>query len=75
MSEYAHRDSGFTLRVPRNDDFMLVVIPAKAGIQYPRGVAVERRSRGVRDRPVKPGDDSGVCGASERFILTLPAVA
>jgi hypothetical protein len=28
MWEYAARDSGFTLRVPRNDDFMLVDIAA-----------------------------------------------
>ena len=39
-----------------------IVIPAKAGIQYSRGLAVGRRSRGVLDRPVKPGDDGGING-------------
>jgi len=39
-----------------------------------------RRSRGVLDRAVKPGDDSGVFGARRgdewtATILTLPAAA
>jgi hypothetical protein len=37
-----------------------LVIPAKAGIQYSRAVRIEPRSRGVLDRPVEPGDDSGM---------------
>jgi len=73
MWEYAARDSGFTLRVPRNDDVMLVVIPAKAGIQYSRGCADKLRSRGVLDRPVKPGDDGGEVGAY--FVILIPPAA
>jgi hypothetical protein len=34
-----------------------VVIPAKAGIQYSEAPAMESKSRGVLDRPVKPDDD------------------
>jgi hypothetical protein len=36
----------------------MVVIPAKAGIQYSRAAQVEPRSHGVLDRPIKSGDDS-----------------
>jgi hypothetical protein len=49
------------------------VIPAKAGIQYAAAARPESRSCGVLDRPVKPGDDSGVFG--ERIPITLPAAA
>ena len=38
------------------------VIPAKAGIQYAGKPESEAIGRGVLGRPVKPGDDSGVCG-------------
>ena len=53
-----------------------VVIPAKAGIQYSRDVAIEPRSRGVLDRPVKPGDDSGAATSAasqspQCFVTTL----
>jgi hypothetical protein len=52
----------------------LLVIPAKAGIQYSRAGAIEPRSRGVLGRPVKPGDDGGVWGATVR-LLVIPAKA
>ena len=45
-------------RVRRDDIQRELVIPAKAGIQYSRAAGVEPGSRGVLDRPVKPGDDS-----------------
>ena len=32
-------------------------------IQYSRDVRDQPRGRGVLDRPVKPGDDGGVCGS------------
>jgi hypothetical protein len=32
-------------------------MPAKAGIQYSRGVEIHHGCRGVLDRPVKPDDD------------------
>ncbi len=51
-----------------------VVIPAKAGIQYAIAVRLEPRSRGVLDRPVKPGDDGGVWGERQAAgweLLTL----
>jgi hypothetical protein len=31
-------------------------------IQYSTAVAIESRSRGILDRPVKPGDDGGRYG-------------
>ncbi|MBB4371177.1 hypothetical protein GGD63_003975 [Bradyrhizobium sp. cir1] len=45
---------------------MDAVIPAKAGIQYAAAARLEPSSCGVLDRPVKPGDDSGVLGARQR---------
>jgi hypothetical protein len=36
----------------------MAVIPAKAGIQYPRALENELKRRGVLDRPVKPDDDN-----------------
>jgi hypothetical protein len=36
---------------------------------------IESRSRGVLDRPVKPGDDGGVCGERVLITITLPAAA
>jgi hypothetical protein len=50
------------------------VIPAKAGIQYAGNAVIEPMGRGVLGRPVKPGDDSGVCVARVPTI-TLPAAA
>jgi hypothetical protein len=51
-----------------------LVIPAKAGIQYAETPAINPIGRGVLGRPVKPGDDSGVCGVSV-IRITLPAAA
>ena len=50
------------------------VVPAKAGIQYSAAVRLEPRRCGVLDRPVKPGDDSGMFGENI-IIITLPAAA
>ena len=38
----------------------VLVIPAKAGIQYSRDAREKPSRRGVLDRPVKPCDDSGI---------------
>src|ERR1043166_4520923 len=48
-----------------------LVIPAKAGIQYPRDAGGKSRSPGVLDRPVKPGDDSCIF-FSHRHTSALP---
>ncbi|SCB53686.1 hypothetical protein GA0061098_102064 [Bradyrhizobium shewense] len=38
-------------------------MPRESGIQYAAAPTVFSNGRhGVLDRPVKPGDDSGVCG-------------
>jgi hypothetical protein len=52
---------------------IVAVVPAKAGTQYAAAARLESQSRGVLDRPVKPGDDSGKFG--ENIIVTLPAAA
>ena len=40
------------------------VIPAKAGIQYAAAYRLKTKVSGILDRPVKPGDDSGVICAN-----------
>jgi hypothetical protein len=50
-----------------------LVIPAERGIQYSRGFSIESGSRGVLDRPVKPGDDSGVVGEHAMSVILLAA--
>ena len=42
----------------------VVIMPRKRRmIQYSRDIRDQPRGRGVLDRPVKPGDDSGFCGS------------
>jgi hypothetical protein len=38
-------------------------------IQYSRGVRVKTISRGVLDRPVKPGDDSEFVAAALNIVI------
>ncbi|NEW89331.1 hypothetical protein DU475_18965 [Rhodopseudomonas sp. WA056] len=51
-----------------------VVIPAKAGIQYSRAFAAERRRSGILGRPVEPGDDGGGWGRRGALLRRCEAI-
>jgi hypothetical protein len=55
----------FVASAPRNDVDGSGVLSSPGydrATQYSRDVRVQPRSRGVLDRPVKPGDDNLCCG-------------
>ena len=64
---------GQTLLYPpaRSSSATLLVVPAQAGTQYSRDARAHPRRRGVLDRPVKPGDDSGI-GVQPSILTPAP---
>jgi hypothetical protein len=52
-----------------NETNTAVIARLDRATQYPETSAIESRSRGVLDRPLKPGDDSFDCGRSPSFFL------
>ncbi len=65
-------------RTPRaarmRTNILLVVMPAKAGIQYAAASRLKHSASGILDRPDKPGDDGGE-GRAQRQILMVRSAA
>ncbi|GGI26884.1 hypothetical protein GCM10010987_41620 [Bradyrhizobium guangdongense] len=50
-----------------------VVARLDRATQYSETAAIEPKSRGVLDAPVKPGHDSGECGCSAESVIAANA--